>query len=425
MEAKQMQTDPVDIPEGGSIRRIDPLNPFVAMSNRKRWGACALSAVLPQLRTPSGPSAEEGTEAHKVFEHFLGLTFGNPDGTPYTGWMPDVEPPQGLEDFDYSERGVAVWHNQVRGHAATYAEKAAGLFAGGPQPQCFVECKIEDVTIRGVRVFTIADALLWEPQTKHLVSGDAKYGRTPVGVGTVDEPNPQCAGGAVLWAAQHGVVPERTDLFVFQPRIRFGEAWQPLTGMGVEWLRTEWHKLDQELAAVAHAASEMAAGRLVEPCPGDHCSYCPSARWCPAMANYGKTAMDVESGKVAVVDLTPEQVMALWGQRPAFKAFEDDLRERVRMLYEAKHPAVQVKSRAGNRIWANPAGAVEALMLADRWDLLQPPALGKVEGILSAEDLFALTTRAPEVLTFTASDGKNPHLAAEAFGQYLTKGESK
>lgn len=413
--------DPTDLPAGATIRRPDPGAPFVAMSNRKRWSRCALSAVLPQLRTPSGPKAQEGTEAHKVAEQALQELFapGAPCVDPTA-----VVPPAGLDDFDYSDAGVAAWRQMVAEHAYTYAQNASQLFSDYPDStECYVEHKIEDVMLHGVLVFTVADVLLWNSRASRLVVGDYKFGRGPVGVGTADAPNEQCAGAAVLWAAQRRAAgarsPAEVGLFVYQPRTLQGAPWQVLAPLGQDWLAAQWARLDKELAAVAHAAAELAAGRLVEAQPGDHCKHCPSARWCPAAAAYGAAALDMEAGRRQMVDLTPEEVMALWSMRKAFEEFREDLGERVRILFEQRHPAVQVSRRAGNRIWANPSAAVEALMLADRCDLLQPPSLTRAEGALSAADLAALTTRAPDVVTYRAVSGPDAAAARNAFAQYL------
>ncbi len=404
------------------VRTPDPTRPFVAVSNRHRWGRCALSAVLPQVRTPSGPAAQEGTEAHKLAEWELCAAV-------YAGWAqshprPAIRPPAGLHDFDYSEAGITAWQQQVDDHAHTYGLNAAALFSDSrANLQAWAEYKIENVAIHGVRVYTIADAVLWNPHVKRLVVGDYKFGRAPVGVGTAADPNPQCAAAAVLIAreAPHWPI-EQIGLFVYQPRAYAGEPWQVLAPLGRDWLAAESAKLDAELAAVARAASERAQGRDVAPTPGDHCKYCPSARWCPAAAEFGHTAVAVETGRVAVVDLTPEQIMSLWGARKAFKEFEADLAERVRMLADAADPAVKVQRRAGRTVWANPAGAVEALMLHDRFDLLQPPGIEKArEAGLSAEDIAALTTRSPDVLTYLPSAGKDPAGAVDAFAKYLRK----
>lgn len=418
MTALPTNTDPIDIPEGATIRRPDPARPFVAMSNRHRWGKCALSAVLPQLRTPSGPAAEEGTEAHKVAEWALHRAFGAPS----TEQIPEVPPPKGLQDFDYSEAGVDAWQKQVADHAHAYAQHAQSMVASAPGPTvCMVECKIDDVTIHGVKVYTVADVILWNAQAKRLVVGDYKYGRSPVGVGTADRPNEQCAGAAALWAHTHpNLTPEQIGLFVYQPRIRYGEPFQSLAPLTNIWLREEFAMLSMELVAVKTAADALTRGDLVDPTPGDHCTYCPSARWCPAAAGYGHAALEVDAGRWAIVDLSPEEVMALWGQRSAFKQFEDDLRERVKMLHEKSHPSVTVKRRTGNRIWSSPAAVVEQLLMADRYDLLQPPGIEKCQGVLSATDMEALVTRAPDVLTYAATDGKNPSMASDAFAKYLS-----
>lgn len=422
MTALPITSDPIDLPPGASIRRPSPDRPFVAMSNRKRWGKCALSAVLPQLKTASGPGAEEGTEAHKVAEWALHRWFksANVGDEP-----PLVLPPAGLEGFDYSARGVAEWQALVLDCAQTYARESAGLFSDIKSPtNCLVEYKFEDVTIHGVRVYTVADGVFWNGEAKRLVVGDYKFGRGPVGVGTPDEPNEQCAGAAVLWSRQSPahLQPQQLGLFVYQPRTLAGEPWQPLAPLGPDWLAAQAAKLDAELQAVADAATLMGLGELAEPAPGDHCKYCPSARWCPAAARFGTAALDVDAGRRAVVDLTPEEVMQLWIQRPAFKAFEDDLRERVKILYEQRHSSVQVHRRAGNRIWKDPRTVVEALLLADRMDMLEPPGLQKVESVLPKADIDALTTRAPDVLTYKATTDKNAAAASAAFAQYLPKG---
>lgn len=424
MTALPLAKDPIDIPVGGWIKRPEPEDPFVAMSNRKRWGNCALSAVLPQLKTPSGPAAEEGTEAHKVAEWALHRTFqsANVGAEP-----PVVLPPQGLEGFDYSAQGVADWQALTLQYAKTYATEAAGLFSDLSSPTfCMVECKIDDVVIHGVKVFTVSDVLLWNGQAKRLVSGDYKFGRSPVGVGTVDEPNEQTAGAAVLWARQSPahLQPQQIGLFVYQPRTLYGEPWQPLAPLGPDWLAKEAAKLDSELAAVGAAAAAMARGELVDPTPGEHCKYCPSARWCPAAAGYGTVALQVEAGTRAVVDLSPEEVMQLWASRKAFDAFTDDLKERVKILHEQKHPSVTIKRRMGNRVWLNDAMVVEALFLADRADLLKPPGLQVAEAVLPKGAIDTLTTRAPDVLTYVATADKNTAAASAAFAKYLPKENS-
>ncbi len=411
--------DPIDIPAGARIVRPDPARPFVAMSNRKRWSKCALSAVLPQLKTASGPPAEEGTAAHVVGEFELARAF-NPEHSAILA-MPN--PPAGLDGFDYSPRGCADWQTQVRDHARTYGAKAAGLFADCTTPTTvMIEHKIENVTIHGVRVFTVADAILWNEGANRLVVGDYKYGRSPVGMGTVDDPNEQVAGTIALMCS--GQIPTRPGLtvggFVYQPRTLFGEPWQVLAPLTLDWAQDQRTKLNRELAAVSAAAADPDG---TAPTPGEHCKYCPSARWCPAAATFGDAAISVEQGRRAVVDLTDTEVMALWSARSAFKQFEDDLKERVKMLAENASAAVTVKRRTGNSVWSNPASVVETLMLHDRADLLQPPGIEKVRAAGIPEDqLKPLITRAPDVLTYVSVAGKNLDGASAAFAKYLPKG---
>lgn len=403
--------------EGSTVRRPDLNRPFVAMSSRKRWSKCALSAVLPQLRTPSGPAAEEGTEAHKVGEWAIESAFSTMTPKP----IPVVHPPQGLQDFDYTDAGVQDWQSAVSRHAYEYASKAAGLFADCKTPTtCLVEHKIEDVTIHGVRVFTVADVVLWNPEAKRLVVGDYKFGRGPVGMGTADDPNEQVAGALVLMIGG-AIQPETAGGFVYQPRTYAGDPWQVLAPLGRVWLDTQALALNQELAAVARAAKDPDGAA---PVPGDHCKYCPSARWCPAAMNYGATALDVEAGRLAVVDMTPEEVMAQWAARSAFKAYEDDLRERVRILAETHSPAVVVRKRLGNSIWKDPDKVVELLLVTDNAKLLQPAGINAVKGAgVPAELIGPHITRAPDVLTYVPAAGKDHALASSAFAKYLPKGD--
>lgn len=415
MTALPLDKDPADIPAGATIRRIDPARPYVAMSNRKRWSKCALSAVLPQVRTPSGPSAEEGTEAHKVAEWALETAFGTMTPKP----MPVVQPPPGLDGFDYSERGVAEWQGLVARSAYTYSDKAKALFSDCQTPTtCLVEHKIKDVIIAGVRVATVADVVLWNEEAKRLVVGDYKFGRGPVGMGTREAPNEQVAGTLALLAER---VPfanvQMAGGFVYQPRTYAGEPWQVLAPLPTVWIDEQFERLTDELRAVAAAAKDRDG---TAPVPGDHCKYCPSARWCPAASGFGGAAIDVAAGGKPVIDLTPEEVMAIWSQRPAFKAFMEDLGERVRILAEEQNPAVTVRRRIGNSTWKAPDKVAELLMLNDKAHLLQPPGIAAVKGCgIDVALIEPHITRAPDVLTYLPTAGKQPDVARDAFNKYL------
>lgn len=398
-----------------SVRAPDPHTPTVSLSNRHRWSVCPASAVLPQVRTPSGPSAQEGTAAHTVAEWAVQRAFQSAN---VADVAPTVEPPPGLDGFDYSAAGLAAWRADVATFAQTYA-KAARALTGPGQAFAMPELKFNRFERHGVTVLGVADLVAWNSASKHAVIGDYKFGRSPVGCGTASDPNEQVAAAAVLFDAQFANLGAQSfSLFVYQPRIRYGEAWQEIRGLDRAWLDAQTAKLDAELAAVALAADAVALGDTPTAVPGEQCKYCPSARFCPASATYGATALAVDAGRRAVVDLTASEVMALWSQRAAFKQFEDDLRERVRFLHEIGDPAVTTRRRAGATMWVNPVAAAEALMLADRYDLLQPPSVDKARAALGAQ-VDALTTRAPDVLTFVSTDGKQPERAANAFAKYL------
>ncbi|AVO23660.1 hypothetical protein [Xanthomonas phage XPP1] len=409
------RNDPIDLPDGAYIRRPDPMKPTVAMSSRYRWSKCPASALLPQLRTPAGPAAAEGTEAHKVAEWAMQRAFGDARA------QPAIEPPEGLDDPDlYTPEGARRWEGDLYRYAQKYATHAASMFADATGAKCLTEYKIEGVELYGVKVFTVVDVALYNPHLQRLVIGDYKFGRSPVGVGTATEPNPQCAGAAVLLAHRLPAPPSDVQLFVYQPRTMVGEPFQALTGLSERWVAEEMNKLDSELAAIASEAASMARGDVPKAVPGEHCTYCPSARWCPAAAEFGVKALQAESNPRTVADLSPDEVMALWAQRSAFSAFEEDLKERVRILHEHKHPAVSVRYRKGSPKWLSDAAAVEAILLADRMDLLKPPAISKVDGVIPADQLAELTGRYPDIATYVSTTGKRPDVASNAFAKYLT-----
>ncbi|WHB31187.1 exonuclease [Xanthomonas phage NEB7] len=413
---------PSDLPEGARLVVPDPSRPILTMSNRFRWSKCALSAVLPRIRTQSGPAAQEGTEAHKVAEARVLDAFAP---STQRSTVP-VQPPAGLEGFDYSAEGVARWVAQVDAHADQYAAHAQSLFSDCATASSAVPEFRFTAHIHGVELRTVADVMLWNGAARRLVVGDYKYGGSPVGCGTLDEPNEQVAGAlAVLtsdWLGTDKIDPTHAGAFVYQPRIRFGEPFQVLAPLTPEWLATERAKLDAEVHAVARAASSPGG---TPPAPGEHCKYCPSARWCPAASEYGTAALDVESGRRAVVDLSPEEVMHLWGARSAFKQFEDDLRERVKMLAEAGDPVVKTTRRKGAEMWVDPGVVIEQLLIHERYDLLVPPSIGKMrETAIPTEAITAAIGRAPDVLIHSPAGGKNLSGARDAFAKYLGKAEN-
>ncbi|WEL95536.1 hypothetical protein [Xanthomonas phage vB_XooS_NR08] len=110
------------------------------------------------------------------------------------------------------------------------------MFADAAGAKCLTEYKIEGVELYGVKVFTVADVALYNPDLGRLVIGDYKFGRSPVGVGTATDPNPQCAGAAVLLAHRLPTPPTDVQLFVYQPRTMVGEPFQALTGLSERWV---------------------------------------------------------------------------------------------------------------------------------------------------------------------------------------------
>jgi hypothetical protein len=380
----------------------------LSFSGRERWAACPLSVHLSAgMPDKSGPAAAEGTCAHTVAEFYVRQLFKLP------GWQngeaPEQVPPEGL---DRGRRTVVEWNEELRRHGRAYADYVQSFIPAGVKFKVLIEQKVAIGSIHPL-LFGTADCLIWLPESRTLIVIDYKYGFVKVDLGSADNSNPQLSAYGVAAAemlAQANMAPAEVKLAVFQPRV--GAPQQPLVLSAGDWLDAERNKLTAEVARVASPGA---------PVPGDHCRYCKGKSKCTAAQNTVQTAIQIHQAARDMHDLTDDEIVALWAARTAFKAFWEDIEERVEGLVKNGHGNLQIKEHQGRQIWLDTKQAALTLLAIGRQDLLQPVALSDVAGALPAAILDSLVTRTKPSRTITVITEPGQHVLAGLFAKHAKK----
>lgn len=384
---------------------------ILSFSGRKRWKMCPISVELSKgMPDSSGPAAAEGTLAHAVAEHYVKQHFALP-GAPAAGAVaPEQVPPPGLDlKGDTPQR----WNETLRHHGRGYRDFIKSLIPEGATDVFVVVEQRVAVGSISDQLFGTADCLVifrlngvW-----YLIVVDYKYGFADVDVGTYDEPNEQLSAYAVAAAeglAAKGVRVERLAFAVYQPRRPLAAPSQTLE-LDAAWLALERAKLTREVAAVANPGA---------PVPGDHCRYCKGKPKCPTVHNSLHTALAAYAGEKNVLDMPEDDIVQLFAARTAFKAFWEDVEERVEQLVKAGHKNLRIKETQGRQMWKDPKAAAETLLAMNRLDLLQPVAISNALPVLPVEFHAELVKRSAPSRSIQVVDVQAPSAIATMFKNY-------
>lgn len=383
---------------------------ILSFSGRKRWKMCPISVELSKgMPDSSGPAAAEGTLAHAVAEHYVKQHFALP-GAPAAGAVaPEQVPPPGL---DLKGDTPARWNETLRHHGRGYRDFIKSLIPPGAQAHVAIEQRVAIASISS-QLFGTADCLvlLTINGASYLIVIDYKYGFADVDVGTYDEPNEQLAAYAVAAAeglAEKGVRVEKILLAVYQPRRPLAAPSQTLE-LDAAWLALERAKLAREVAAVANPGA---------PVPGDHCRYCKGKPKCPTVHNSLSTALAAYAGEKNVLDMPEDDIVQLFAARSAFKAFWEDVEERVEQLVKAGHKNLRIKETQGRQMWKDPEAAAQTLLAMNRLDLLQPVAISNALPVLPTEFHDELVKRSAPSRSIQVVDVQAPSAIATMFKNY-------
>jgi hypothetical protein len=401
----------------------------LSFSGRDRWRNCPVSVVLSKgEKDESGAAAEEGTLAHLVAEFYVRQAFNLPGAM--EGEYPEViAPPKGLERFtrlaepgkrDELLREIAEWNEEMRKHAKTYVRYIQSLIPPGAVAFVSLETRVAARSI-DARLFGTADCLIWFPEFKVLIVVDYKYGFGDVDVGTVENPNLQLISYDVAALDQctlqaHG----GTTIAIFQPRRPIGEAGQSLY-LPADRIARERKKMADDVAAVDEAARLFDSGdypvsKLVK--PGDHCRYCKAAHKCPATKTAVQAALDVQAGLASVLDMTEDDLIALYASRNAVKALMEDITERIESLSKLGSAKLRVETKQGRRMWKNQKEAALTLLALGLDKCLVPGALSEVIDEIPEQFREALVGRARDSVSIKVVTESKPGEVAEAFRKF-------
>lgn len=379
---------------------------FLSFSSRARWRACPGSVRLSKgLPDKSGPSAAEGTLAHKVKEWAMGQnngalnvdTLAVPEGVDLGGKTPDE------------------WRKEMVSHARKYVEFVRALVQGHPDAIVLEEQKVDARSIHPM-LFGTADTIIWIPSVRRLIVIDYKYGFRFVGVGTAEDTNPQLAAYGVAAAeklAAGGFTVAEIVLAVYQPRAPLHDPASTLRIADAQaWLWAERAKLAKESAATERHDAPIVAG--------GHCRYCKAAMAgkCDAARKPVFAALNVAAGVTPLLDIPVDELLALYSARPAFKPFWEEVEARVEQLAKVGHARLVTKESQGRQMWADPKTAALTLLAIGRADLVQPVALSDALPNLPADMHATLVKRSKPSISIKVVDAPHVKEVAKMFDKY-------
>lgn len=385
---------------------------ILSFSGRKRWKRCPISVHMSKGMTDkSGPAAEEGTRAHTVAEFYVCQHFSlqhRDFGQIAKGAeAPDMDVPEGL---DLKGKTSAEWNDDLRRHGKAYRDFIISLIPVGEEAYVTVESKVSIPSISD-QLFGTADCLIWLPRLKRLIVVDYKYGFESVDVGTYDDTNEQLAAYLVAAAEgllTHRLIVERGQIAVYQPRRVLQRPEQTLD-VDRDWIERERAKLRAEVAAVENPGS---------PVPGDHCRYCKGKSRCPSVHNALATALAAHCGEKSILDMPEDDLVQIFAARAAFKAFWQDVEERIDQLVKAGHKNLRVKESQGRRMWGDVPLATQTFLALGRVDLLQPVALSEAMEKVPEAFLDGLVARSKPSRSIQVVDAAEPSAIAGMFKKY-------
>ena len=303
----------------------------------------------------------------------------------------------------------------------------------------WVQGKVADgYTLRAERRLNIAvigdsgtvDVTLWNPQSKHLIVMDLKYGRgyevSPIknrqmrlyACGTCDEDN--------LWEQMRSLT-----LVIWQPRILTEpQEWED-TPTGLRHFRNK----------VAEIVQIIKAGKGIFVPSEKSCQWCPAKAQCNSFASFAAKSANLELGQLldkAGIDtpscdaLTIDQMVNIFRNSGALESYLKSVASHLwNLLLEGKKvPGMKLVEGKSNRRWINEGDTMEALFrLGFEPDHYAPRSivgLKDCERLFKDKDarsefMFKHTIKPKGQATLATEDDPRPAFVSDEFASLNTK----
>ncbi len=357
-----------------------PAHSLIGASSMHRWQRCPgsvnLSKDVPRV---DSAFAAEGTRAHEVAEQVLRGQ----------GWPSDIEP-------------------EMREHVQVYTDFVVAL--GARCVPLLIEHRFdisEYFKIPGI--YGTADCVGYDPETKHLIVVDLKYG---AGVFVDAEDNEQLKYYALGALVSLRLPVRSVELVIVQPRIE---------SEGGPIRRHTLSPLDlvdfaADLDRAARATFEPDAPLVA----GDHCRFCPAAGVCPELS---KTALEIAASDFEPVKatgpmpahFTPERLGEYLDAIPKVEAWAESVRAiaYATAMSGGYVPGYKLVQKVGRRHWCDAEQAAKHLSdVPEAFEpakLKTPAQVEKVLGKRRARELEGLIATVSSGLTLVHdSDRRKP-----------------
>lgn len=262
-------------------------------SQLDRAMACPASFALPAVSLPPSPESDRGTEIHRFLE--TAITHGREaalaevsDDAPWRATCESVDLDPLTAEAERVECEVRFAYRPL----ADTARQLGGAYALGYPA-------VDDEEIAGT-----VDLLLTKPDGGVVVI-DYKTGRRTVHV--AESGQMHLLGLAVARARGLSLVTVSVVHVTEDGALAFDEML-----LGPDELDRIARAVRTAFARVRDAHAAVSGGRTPDVRVGDHCSFCPAFRSCPANVGLAKHLLSASADDFGIDEMSPSQVGSLW-----------------------------------------------------------------------------------------------------------------
>lgn len=326
-------------------------------SSAHRWMSCPGSmAFADETKQGPNPFADSGTASHALASLVL---FGGDNCEDHIGSKIRVN---GV-DYEVDEERA--------GFTQVYVDDVRRRAMGGV---LLVEYRIDTSDFVGKGQGGTGDAVIFQPEERHLIIEDLKYGTgEKVWASQDGEINQQLglyALGALKDARIFGKI-DKVTVVICQPRLYHIDEFT----ISVEELLSWANRVRQAVRAAGEAMCIATTDSTLKTYlhPGEkQCRWCPAKTTCPALADRiaEEVRMDFEKPEAAPAPLNATALSRAFCALPLIehwcKAVKAEVHRRVstglEVLGPDEKPLKFVEGKEGSRAWSDPKSAEEALL---------------------------------------------------------------